>query len=335
LILLKFGQNKVTHYKADEIKAKTDSSVVQTNIEFPVDTGLLYDSMQVLFRMMAQLSILVGCKSFRQSKKILKKLKKLIRSLHCTKKVELKKSIAKDIVALANKYANEVKVIIDSITIENNEKVEEVKSKFKTFIDYVFKFADQIERRIIKGEQIPHSEKVFSIFKPHTEWISKGKSGIICELGIKVLITTDQYNFIIGHEVMQNKSDVDVILDHIKKLLENQHITSLSCDKGFHSKSNQEELSKLVTNVVIPQKGKLSKERKDKEHEDIFIDTRKDHSEIESNINGLGSMGYAKCRDVSLEKFKTHVSVTVLARNLWNLGRFLIKKLKKVIDKNQ
>ena len=76
------------------------------------------------------------------------------------------------------------------------------------------------------------------------------------------MITTDQYNFIIGHEVMQNKSDVDVIVDHIKSLLENQHITSISCDKGFHSKDNQEQLSKLVKDVVIPNKGKLSEERR-------------------------------------------------------------------------
>ncbi len=31
-----------------------------------------------------------------------------------------------------------------------------------------------IYRRVIEHEQIPHSEKIFSIFEPHTEWISKG-----------------------------------------------------------------------------------------------------------------------------------------------------------------
>jgi len=31
---------------------------------------------------------------------------------------------------------------------------------------------DQIDRRVLKGETIPHEEKVFSIFETHTEWVS-------------------------------------------------------------------------------------------------------------------------------------------------------------------
>jgi len=34
---------------------------------------------------------------------------------------------------------------------------------------------DLVERRLVKGETIPHAEKVFSWFEPHTEWIVKGK----------------------------------------------------------------------------------------------------------------------------------------------------------------
>ena len=41
---------------------------------------------------------------------------------------------------------------------------------------------DPIRRRVLAGEKIPHNEKVFSIFEPHTEWISKGKAGVPVEL---------------------------------------------------------------------------------------------------------------------------------------------------------
>ena len=39
------------------------------------------------------------------------------------------------------------------------------------------KHVDLIERRLVKGETIPHNEKIFSIYEPYTEWINKGKSG--------------------------------------------------------------------------------------------------------------------------------------------------------------
>ena len=31
---------------------------------------------------------------------------------------------------------------------------------------------DQVERRLLRGETIPHEEKVFSIFEEHTRWVS-------------------------------------------------------------------------------------------------------------------------------------------------------------------
>jgi len=40
----------------------------------------------------------------------------------------------------------------------------------------------------LKGETIPASEKMFSLFEPHTEWIQKGKQRPNVELGHKFLV---------------------------------------------------------------------------------------------------------------------------------------------------
>mgnify|MGYP001597710640 CR=1 FL=1 len=50
--------------------------------------------------------------------------------------------------------------------------------------EYLKKFIDLTERRLIKGEEIPAEEKLFSIFEPHTEWITKGKMNPRFELDI-------------------------------------------------------------------------------------------------------------------------------------------------------
>lgn len=65
------------------------------------------------------------------------------------------------------------------------------------FHEKLIKHLDLIERRVLKGEMIPHAEKDFSLFEPHTEWISKGKASAPVELGHKVLLTTDQYSLIL------------------------------------------------------------------------------------------------------------------------------------------
>ena len=50
----------------------------------------------------------------------------------------------------------------------------------KHYIELSGKVIDQTHRRVIHGECVPASEKVFSIFEPHTDIIVKGRRGILC-----------------------------------------------------------------------------------------------------------------------------------------------------------
>lgn len=64
-------------------------------------------------------------------------------------------------------------------------KQEILLNELKQFKEYLDKQIDLVNRRILDGERIPHSEKIFSLFEPHTEWIQKGKAGKRQELGLK------------------------------------------------------------------------------------------------------------------------------------------------------
>ena len=52
---------------------------------------------------------------------------------------------------------------------------------------------DQVRERLLEGQQIPAQEKIYSVFEPHTRWISKGKAGCPQELGVPVAILEDRY----------------------------------------------------------------------------------------------------------------------------------------------
>ena len=49
---------------------------------------------------------------------------------------------------------------------------------------------------------------MFSIFEPHTRWISKGKAGRPVELGFAVCVVEDQYQFILHHKLLWKENDV-------------------------------------------------------------------------------------------------------------------------------
>ena len=102
--------------------------------------------------------------------------------------------------------------------------------------NFAKKFTDQIERRLLQGETIAASEKVYSIFEEHTEWITKGKFNKKVELGHLLLITTDQYQLIVDYKIMEGEKDAAQIAPLKERIQHNypdKKINSHSFDKGF------------------------------------------------------------------------------------------------------
>lgn len=191
--------------------------------------------------------------------------------------------------------------------------------------EMIAKHIDLIERRLLKGQTIPSEEKVFSIFEPHTEWISKGKANKKVELGHKVLIATDQYHFILHHQVIEGKADAALTIPLADALLSGyRNIESLSLDKGFYSKENKELLSLSIPHLVMPKKGKLNAMEKEEESQTKFKKLRNLHSAVESNINQLEHNGLDKCPDKGLKNYKRYVSLGILSYNLHRLGKLLL-----------
>lgn len=177
------------------------------------------------------------------------------------------------------------------------------------------------------GESIPHHEKVFSLFEQQTEWINKGKAGVLVELGLKVCIVKDQYGFILHHRVMERETDDKIAISIVE---ETQGMfpdfQSCSFDKGFHSTENQKKLSELLREVTLPRKGKLSAINREIENSENFKRARRKHSAVESSINALENHGLDKCPDHGLHGFKRYVALAVVARNIQIIGDLLQKK---------
>ena len=184
--------------------------------------------------------------------------------------------------------------------------------------------SDQIRRRVLEGEHIPHAEKVFSIFEPHTEWISKGKAGVPVELGLRVAVVEDQHGFILHHQVMERVTDDQIAVPLVEETCARFPETqSASMDKGFHSPANQRGLAAVVPLPVVPKKGKCSAAQAAREGEPEFIRLRRRHSGVESAINALEVHGLDLCRDHGIAGFKRYVALAVVARNIQRLGAIL------------
>jgi len=202
---------------------------------------------------------------------------------------------------------------------------------------------DLVERRILNDETIPHSEKVFSIFERHVEWISKGKQHKRVELGHNVLVTRDQWGFIVDYKTIFGQQDVELVIplaDRLQKRFGKQHgyeIDSHSFDRGFFSKPNEDYLQKFVNQVIMPKPGYKSTKRQEEESQDDFVNLRHKHSAVESTINELEHCGVNKVPDKGEKGFKRYVAYGVLAFNLKKLGALVIEQdlLDTIVDTAQ
>jgi len=266
--------------------------------------------------------------NFRVIKRLMRKAQNVKRGK--PKSEENKKKKEQDIQKAHKDYMNEANAVLRKATntllkIDGGDLLTEIRiNEIKKFMSHAHRQIDQIERRVILGQQIPHEEKVFSIFQPHTEWISKGKAGVPVELGLRVCIVEDQYQFLLHHQVMEKKTDDQVavsITQEAKKRFSN--LVQASYDKGFHSPENQEALKSELEKVILPRKGKLSQQARALENTEDFIKARKQHSAVESAINALEVHGLDICRDHGITGFKRYVSLAIVAHNIDRIGVIL------------
>ena len=329
--------HKVVKKKDDEaLKLKSDSYSVETNVHFPTDLNLLWDSMRKCLDMIETLQEITFIKGWRKIKNFRKILKSLFRttSQHVFKGKDehQKKQYIKQYLHQARMLEARVTELVEHppIMAGKEKSILLVIISLEKYKKYLTKFTDQIERRLLKGEVIPAAEKIYSIFEEHTEWINKGKLNKKVELGHLILITTDQYQLIVDYKVMEKQKDpsqVRSVCERIKKNFPGKKIYSHSFDKGFWSKDNlailQEE---AIEQPILPKKGRHNKEDKARESSTTFKKLRNAHSAVESNINMLEHHGLNRCMDKGLRNYKRCVGLSVLAYNLHIIGNALKAK---------
>jgi hypothetical protein len=323
----------------ESLEARCDSFVVETHVHYPTDINLLWDAIRKTIEISADLCQTHGLSDWRQSAYNLREFKKLYRKAqklkHSTSQDEGRRQDKEAAMRQAHRvYLEQAQVHLDrasdtrgrlkEIVLATSFLGEALLRELDEFMRHAERQIDQIDRRVLQGQHIPHEEKVFSLFQPHTEWISKGKAGVPVELGLRVCVVEDQHRFILNHQVMQGTTDDAVAVSIVEETKQRfGTLRSVSMDKGFHSKDNQVKLREIVNLVVIPKKGRLSVADRAFESGPEFVRLRQEHSAVESAINALEQHGLDVCPDHGIVGFKRYVALAVVARNVQRLGAIL------------
>jgi len=346
LLVAEHGHNLLK--KKDEeisLRLKTDSYALETNVHFPTDLNLLFDSLRKGLDMVEKLKEISGIKGWRKIKHLRSTTKSLFRQASQQvfrsngKNEQQKIQAVKSYLQQSKMLQQRFKEFINNPPVDINIQLIVVHViLLQRYNDFAKKFTDQIERRLLKGETIPASEKIYSIFEEHTEWITKGKLNKKVELGHLLLITTDQYQLIVDYKIMEGEKDaaqIEPLKQRIQHNYPGKKINSHSFDKGFYSKVNLDTLQQdYTTQAVLPKRGRHNKEDKERENSKSFKQLRKAHSAVESNINMLEHHGLNRCVDKGLYGYRRNAGLSVLAYNLHIIGNHLIEEQKQREEKS-
>ena len=331
-VVVAMGRGKFKKKEREALCLKTDSFVLESNVHFPTDYNLLWDSgrkcLDIVGYFLKQYPEIEG---WRKHNNWYQELKNKMRSLGRASasggkgKEERQKKAAQQYLDKAIAFSEKLTKAIYEFPVNNDKNLVKILEleMYKQLLD---KHINLVERRLIKKEIIPHEEKMFSIFEPYTEWITKGKLRPSVELGKKVNITSDQYHLVVDYQIMDHEADSESVIPLADRIIQQYKVESWSFDKGYYKKENKELLKLYIPQLVMPKKGKKNQEEKEEESQRNFIRLRKKHSAIESGINELEHRGLDRCPDRGEQNFSRYVALGVCAYNLRRIGAFLLEQ---------
>lgn len=321
----------------DELRL--DTTAVETNIHYPMDSSLLWDSYRTLGRRIevarAVDSDAVGTGRIhlrrvrgyhrRISRLSVRKNRRpadleeaysaLIRSVEgiCEWADDLAGKLTRR--AKAGRYGVRRRRIAKRLAVE-----------LKRYVPLGRRVAWQASERVLEGRPVPNDAKLLSIFEPHTELIKRGKAGKLFEYGHMVQIQQVRGCFITDYEVFSRKPNESHLLPaaiESHKRLFGSAPSRVTADKGYWPGSETlAELEREVDMVAVGKKGRSSAQDARRESDPLFRHAQRFRTGVEGTISFLKRvLGLARCFNRGWRNYVSTVGSTVFVHNLLVLAR--------------
>jgi IS5 family transposase len=324
-------KGKVTKGK----KLRTDGTVVETHIHAPSDSRQLADSVRVLSRTIGKArKVLQIAKDgvtdavediTTAARRTARKIGEILRKRTDEAK-QAGKQQYQELLAMTEKTLQQAAQIQEQFGQQTGKAAQRLKRTLETFIPLAEKVVDQTKRRVLKDEQVPAQDKVLSIFEPHTAIICRGKESHPVEYGHKVWLNEVDGGIVSHFRILDgNPSDEKQWEPSLKA-----HVDSFghppeqaSADRGLFSAPNEKFAKDLgVQHVVLPKRGYKSKQRREHESQEWFVEGRKWHAGVEGRISVLKrAHGLGRCLNHGFPGFVRWIGWGVIAGNLAVMGR--------------
>jgi IS5 family transposase len=323
-------------------RMRLDTTVVETTIHYPTDSGLMGDGVRVLTRLMKKVTEIagkVGTKLRDRKRSMQRRLVEIGRATRSKGKAaqENVKTIYRKLVELTRRVMGQAKKFSAEIgqgikraaDVLQQATLQGLRRELDAFISLVQQVIRQTTARVFDGNTRAEG-KLVSIFEPDTEIIRKGKASKPTEFGKMVKLQEAENQIIIAYEVYdQRPNDKDLLVPAVQ--IHEQRLDRapelVAGDAGFYSAQGEAEVQNMgVKRVSIPNHSTKSPERGRHQKRRWFRKGQKWRTGCEGRISVLKRRhGLNRCRYKGTAGMKRWVGLGVISDHLINRGRVLEK----------
>jgi transposase, IS5 family len=321
----------------DGKKLRVDTTVVETNIHYPTDGTLLWDSVRTITRLVEDLhnQLPNGVQGFTNRTRSARRRMQQIQRMTTQQRQQQQQPKYRELLRITGQVVHNARQVVkqtesaDGIDVAAGLVIAQLRQQITSYCDLADRVIDQTRRRVLQGEQVPSDQKVYSIFEPHTDLIKRGKVLKPVEFGHKVFLAESAQGLITDYQVLQgNPADSDHVEGSLKRHQQIfQHPPECYAgDRGFYTADNVERCRQAeVGAVCIPQRGgKKTAEQEELERSPAFKKAQRFRVGIEGRISVLfRGRGMKRCRAKGRERFQMLVGAAVLANNLMRIAQLL------------
>jgi IS5 family transposase len=315
-------------------KLRTDGTVVETNIRYPSDSSLLADGVRVLSRTLKRAKSVIttttdlAIATFRdrsrsarhQARRIADTAAKRSETARTNLKQQYQRLIKTTQASLA-----QARQLLPVLQAETSAQAERLVKTLETFIPRIEQVIEQTHQRVVEGQSVPASDKLVSLFEPHTDIIRRQKLRKPTEFGHKIWLDEVEGGIVSDYRILEgNPPDHDQwqpSLDHHLNQF-GRPPDQASGDRALYSPDNEAYATRLgVKRVILPKPGHKSAERRAHEHLPWFKRGRRFHAGIEGRISVLiRKHDLGRCLDHGEAGFGRWVGWAIIAGNLSVIG---------------
>jgi IS5 family transposase len=302
---------------------RADTTAVETNIHWPTDSSLLWDTWRVAARLLRKGRAIAPetCPHRfhdRKTKRLYLFITRYAKSENARRQRKVRAAF-RQLIARAEWIVGAARWFCDWAPLGNIPELTAIADELRRFLPAMKRVVGQARRAQLQGEKVPAVERVFSIFEPHTELLMRGRRQKPVEFGHMVLLCQSPEKFITDYEAYRHRrADCQLTEEVIERHegLFGQTPEVLAADMGFcPDEEKYEELQGRVGTLAIP--------RRMRDLADAVMSMwRSFRAGIEGTISGLKrAFRLARCHYRGFKRFAAALGLGVFCHNLVVLAK--------------